>query len=134
MGKGKLGDPRKLKTSPDVPLAILVSAGEYLENKGWFDGFQSAPFGEKQERLSRFLWQRHKPSLKIESLVFRALQKIATEGVDAWNANPELQQPQIQLLAAPPCRWPENLDSTCRMMVQITGAKENYIKDLLLNF
>lgn len=129
-----LGDPTKLKTPDGLPLAILVSAGEYLGNKNWFADFQSAPYGERQERLSRFLWQRHKPSLKIESLAFRALEKISKEGVDSWNENPVVEEPRVQLIAAPPCRWSDNIDSTCRMMASVTGLQQKSVKWMLLNF
>lgn len=129
-----LGDVRKLKTSEGIPLSILVSAGEYLSNKGWFADFRCGPFGERQERLSRFLWNRHKPSLAIESRVFRAIEKIAKEGVEAWNSNPVVDDPRLTLVAAPPCRWTENLDSTCKMMSDLTRLQEDKVKTLLLNF
>ena len=131
---GKLGDPRKLRCVNGLPLAILVEAGEFLERENLFDGFKARPYGDTHVRLSQHLWSQHKPSLQIETRAFLALEKIAAQGVDAWNQNPAIEELKFQLLAAPPCRWPLHIDQTCTMIASQSGMKAKEVKTMLLNY
>ena len=118
------------ETISEIPLPMLIDAWEYLDDKKLLSGFKAGPYSENHEALSFHLWEtkNHKQSFRMEVLIFRILEKIATHGVVAWNQNPVVDRPKFFLNVAPTCRWAKNLDHTCGEFSRVLHVTQEEVK------